>query len=176
MYKESKNNLQIELLNKSHEKLINIINNNIRGGYCCVNKHFDTFDNPYTLNDKEKIYKLLKNQYCLYLDANMLYSSAMKGNLPFQSFRECNQDEIKEVMINIHNPNFDFDALDDGYWIYLDLAENNLSVQKLTDVFPLALENVSITKEHLSDFTQSLINSKETKFKRLIGHHGSKKK
>ena len=155
--------------------MINIINNNIRGGYCCVNKHFDTFDNPYTLNDKEKIYKLLKNRYCLYLDANMLYSSAMKGNLPFQSFRECNQDEIKEVMINIHNPNFDFDALDDGYWIYLDLVENNLSVQKLTDDFPLALENVSITKEHLSDFTQSLINSKETKSKRLIGHHGSKK-
>ena len=61
LYKESKNNLQIELLNKNHEKLINIINNNIRGGYCCVNKHFDTFDNPYTLNDKEKIYKLLKN-------------------------------------------------------------------------------------------------------------------
>ena len=170
----NKDNLEIDLL--SDPELIGIINYNIRGGYCCLNKKYGKFDNFFTVKDKNERNKLEKNTYCFYLDVNSLYSKAMSENLPYKNIEECSIDEYLEVFRKMCDSDFDPKNSDVGYWLLVDFKKNNDELQSITDQYPLAFENVTITNKHLSPYTKMLLQNdgKKYKFQRLIGHHDTK--
>ena len=174
LFKHSEN-LEIDLLNDPD--LIGLINHNIRGGYCCLNKKYGKFENYFTVKDEKKRNSLEKNTYCFYLDVNSLYSKAMSEKLPYKNIEEVDHTEFYEILQKMCDPNFDPKNADVGYWLLVDFKKNSDEVQTLTDQYPLAFENVTITNEHLSPYTKMLLQNdkRNHKFARLIGHHGDKK-
>ena len=167
-------NTEIDLLHDP--ELIGIINHNIRGGYCCLNKKYGKFDNFFTVRDKIKRTNLKKNTYCFYLDVNSLYSKAMSENLPYKDIEECNKEEYLEILKKMCDPKFEPKNATIGYWLLVDFHENSDLIQDKTDQYPLAFENVTITNKHLSPYTKTLLkhDQRNFKFDRLIGHHDVK--
>ena len=129
------------------------------------------------MKDEKKRNSLEKNTYCFYLDVNSLYSKAMSEKLPYKNIEEVDHTEFYEILQKMCDPNFDPKNADVGYWLLVDFKKNSDEVQTLTDQYPLAFENVTITNEHLSPYTKMLLQNdkRNHKFARLIGHHGDKK-
>ena len=170
----NKDHLEIDLLNDP--EIIGLINFNIRGGYCCLNKKYGKFENFFTVEDKNKRNNLKKNTYCFYLDVNSLYSKAMSENLPYKNIEECTENEYIDILRKMCDTDFDPKNSDVGYWFLVDFKKNNDMLQNLSDQYPLAFENVTITNKHLSPYTKTLLQNegKGNKFHRLIGHHDRK--
>ena len=89
---------QIELFNDTQIDMLNIFEQNKRGGICMISKRYAKANNKYMKNyNKDQ-----PSTYIMYLDANNLYGGAMSQYLPIGNFAyedpdTFNKDKIMEL-------------------------------------------------------------------------------
>ena len=156
----------------SDPDLYQVINRNIRGGFCSVGKRHVIANNRHT-NANFNPAKDASN-YLLYIDFNSLYPTCMSTfKLPCGEFKQLNEGEQESLILqglkNI-DPNGDI-----GYFIHCKISKPSLEVIKRTDCFPLCLSQKNVGLENLSPYSQSLLQDSNIKLtksnKKLIAHH-----
>ena len=172
----------IELMSDVH--LSNLILENIRGGYVCLNSHHEKLleasnlllNENLSTNDKSgsKIGVEVIDSF----DINSNYTGAMTEKLPIANFQELPSNEFDSVVHKLHQKNFNFENEDRGYYCYVTLESNCQEVQDRTDSFPFALQNVDVAYNQLGPYTKNKMEvvNKNLTYKRLVGHHFEKTK
>jgi hypothetical protein len=157
---------KIELFNDEQEDMLNIFENNKRGGICMISKRYAKCNNKYMKNYK----KTLPSSYIEYLDANNLYGWAMSQMLPTGDFRYEDTKTFDNDFIM---------SLDDcgkrGYYFVVDLDYPNELHDHHND-YPMAPENI---KGEYSPLIKNILkkhNAKEDSTSKLITNLRSKRK
>ena len=157
---------RIELFNDEQVDMLNLFEQNKRGGICMISKRYAKSNNKYTKNFDP----LLPIKYIMYLDANNLYGWAMSQLLPIGNFRWENSNNFnQDIILNL------YDAGERGYYFEVDL-EYPKELHDLHNDYPMAPENI---KGEYSPFMKKLISehdAKEDKSKKLIPNLNNKTK
>ena len=149
---------RIELFNNTQIDMLNIFEQNKRGGICMISKRYAKANNKYMKNYNKK----KPSTYIMYLDANNLYGWAMSQYLPIGNFtyedpNTFNKDKIMEWA----------DDAKRGLYIVFD-ADYPDELHDLHNDYPLAPENI---KGEYSPFMKDLMTEhkiKEDKSVKLI--------
>ena len=177
--KENKN-FEIKLYNS--KELTNCISRNIRGGFCTVISHHESFYDvcsafeTISQESQEKLNKRIQDLF--YFDINSNYSLAMIMSLPEGFFEQINKKQIISLVAQLKENKIDFEKSKVGYFLEVTLMKTSKRMQEQTDMYPFALENKSVFLKNASDYTQNKIPShaKNTVYKRLMGHHLEKRR
>ena len=149
---------KLELLTDLNKYLM--IESGIRGGISQISNRYSKANNKYVIGyDPKK-----KNTYIIYVDANNLYGWAMCQPLPVGGFkydkRTWNEDDILCLE----------DEAEDGYIFDVDLYYPE-ELHDLHNDYPLAVENMEVKTNMLSDYQKELLNKldiKHDEHKKLI--------
>ena len=142
MLKKTKNELeQITDLD-----MYEMIDSGLRGGMCQVSHKHVKANNKHLDNYNENV----TSSYIAYLDANNLYGKAMSKHLPYKSFKWCNDIINTEHVLNFEDKHM-------GYVLEVDL-EYPKELHDLHSDYPLAPENMSVSANMVSDFSNSIHN------------------
>ena len=119
-----------------------------RGGVSMVSKRYGKANNPKCSGyDKNR-----PNKYLMYVDANNLYGWAMSQYLPTGGFKWINPKTAPDIMsIPENSPK--------GYTFVVDLRYPE-ELHNLHNDYPLAPENIEITRDMLSKKQNEIINKK----------------
>ena len=172
----------IELMSDVH--LSNLVLENIRGGYVSLNFHNEKLHTASNLLLNENSFTNVKIRNKIgvevidTLDINSNYTGAMTEKLPIGHFQELPSNEFDTVVNKLHQKNFNFEEGGEGYYCYVTLESNCERVQRNTDSFPFALQNVDVSYNQLGPYTKNKMGSvnENLTYKRLVGHHFEKKK
>ena len=156
----------------SDPNMYQIINNNIRGGFCSVGQRHTIANNKDTnpeFNDRH-----MESNYLLYVNFNSLYPTIMSQfKLPTGDFVELNEEEINDFMKqDICKVDVEGDT---GYYVYCDIKPIRTEIIDKTDDFPLFLSPMNIQHEQISEFSRKLLEDKNMKLPlnntKLVAHH-----
>ena len=155
-----KTKVQLEPL--TDKEMYEMIEHGLRGGMCQVSTKEAKANNKYMEEDYDET---LPSKYINYLDANNLYGLAMSKKLPIGTLKWAKK--VPKVM--------DWKPDDDyAYILEVDLEYPQDLHQKHSD-YPLAPENMCITKDKLSEHQKELYKhcyegkeAKDEKTKKLI--------
>ena len=145
---------KVELDAISDPDLYQLINRNIRGGFCSVGKRHAK------ANNKDINFKFRKgvdkSNYLLYIDFNSLYPTCMSTfKLPKGGFRKLEGREFSDFI------NQDLTMIDsngeEGYYIHCDIQPVSKDVIEKTDSFPLIMSKKDVKFDHLSSYSQELL-------------------
>ena len=149
---------RIELFNNTQIDMLNIFEQNKRGGVCMISKRYAEANNKYMKNYDEK----KPSTYIIYLDANNLYGWGMSQYLPIGNF--ANED------VNTFNEDRIMKWADDakrGLYIVFDVDYPD-ELHDSHNCYPCAPENI---KGEYSPFLKDLMTEhkiKEDKSLKLI--------
>ena len=156
----------------SDPTLYDLLNRNIRGGFCSVGKRHIKANNIKT--NKNFNPSNQTSNFLFYGDCNSLYPCCMsKYKLPSGDFKLLNVEEQKKFL----NQNLlDIDSQGErGYFIHCKLCPVDEEVIKRTDELPLILSKRNITHDDLSNYSKSILNKMDTKITsdntKLVAHH-----
>src|SRR5271156_5561519 len=135
----------LKLINRPIElcptpEMYRLFEKSIRGGISFCNKHFIEASNIYT--NENQIIPTPEDVFIMYVDANNLYGAALSQKLPIGSYIEYPEPEL------IDWKNIDTEGIH-GYLLEVDL-EYPQEIHNITQHFPLAAENRSITHDMLT--------------------------
>ncbi|KAF0555057.1 DNA polymerase [Gigaspora margarita] len=136
-----------------------------------------TDDNMYLFCEKESEEAMKKlYTWLLYVDANALYTGAMMQSKPAGGHRWITPDETPDLFNKITKWEIP-DNAEKGYILEVDL-DYLYKLHKAHTSYPLAPENIEISKEEMSKCGQEIINDLKhyTKTKKLIPNLNNKKK
>jgi len=123
---------RIELFNDEQVDMLNLFEQNKRGGICMISKRYAKANNKYM----KDFNPLLLIKYIMYLDANNLYGWAMSQLLPTGNFKWENPNDFNQERILKLN-----DAGKRGYYFEVDL-EYPKKLHDLHNDYPMAPENI----------------------------------
>ncbi|CAG8840000.1 8878_t:CDS:2, partial [Gigaspora margarita] len=114
--------------------------------------------------------------WLLYVDANTLYTGAMMQAMPTGRHRWITAEETPNLFNKISKSEIP-DNADKGYILKVDL-DYPYKLHKAHFSYPLAPENIEISKEEMSKCEQEIINDLKhyTKTKKLVPNFNNKKK
>ena len=132
----------------THPDMYLMLENSMRGGIATISQRYSSANNPlFDGYDSDEA-----RRYITYLDANSLYATAQSEPLPVGNFRFLSEDEIE---------NFDLFSVekdaDVGYILECDLTYPSCLHDTHND-YPLAPEHLTVTREMLSPFAESLLD------------------
>ncbi|CAG8852912.1 8146_t:CDS:2, partial [Gigaspora margarita] len=149
----------------------------IRGGITMVSNRQVKANNPqcpdFNPNTEEAIKKLYT--WLLYVDANALYTGAMMQAIPTGGHRWITPEETPDLFNKISKCEISNDA-DKGYILEVDI-DYPYKLYKAHTSYPLAPENIKISKKEMSKCEQEIINDLRhyTKTKKLVPNLNNKK-
>ncbi|CAG8784575.1 20733_t:CDS:2, partial [Dentiscutata erythropus] len=114
--------------------------------------------------------------WLLYVDANALYTEAMMQSMPTGGHRWITPEKTPDLFDKITKCEIPNDALK-GYILEVDL-DYPYKLHKAHTSYPLAPENIEISKEEMSKYGQEIINDLKhySKTKKLVSNLNDKKK
>ncbi|CAG8690225.1 360_t:CDS:2, partial [Gigaspora rosea] len=126
---------------------------------------------PETEEAMKKLYIWL-----LYVDANALYTGAMMQSMPTGGHRWITAEETSDLFNKITKCEIP-DNAEKGYILEVDL-DYPYKLHKAHTSYPLAPENIEISKDEMSKYGQEIINDLKhyTKTKKLVPNLNNKKK
>lgn len=153
--------------------MINLIINNVRGGLAIVNKRYSKSDPPsaFDRSDPKNIQPTPGKKSIVMGDYNALYPSSQQFPLPYKFFSYLGEEYFdhfeKIVMAYTRKSNMGFIAMVD--------LEYPPSLHDLHDTYPVATENVDITYDMLSPYSQRQLKSKMYNQRKLIAPLSNRK-
>jgi len=137
-----------------------MIENSIRGGIATISNRYSKANNPFLEEEEYDSERPLS--YIAYWDMNNLYGKAQSEPLPIGNFKFLTTEEIAELdlMSITHDSPI-------GYIYDCDLEYPSNLHDSHSD-YPLAPEHITVTREMLSPFAQSLAGSHWRPSKKLI--------
>jgi hypothetical protein len=128
-----------------------MIEKGIRGGISVIAHRYAKANNKYMKNYLDDVV----SSYITYLDANNLYGNAMVEKMPCDDFKWEDVDRFYDIQ-NVNSSD------DRGYILEVDL-EYPENLHDLHNEYPLAPENIKITKNMLSPYCKDLLNKLDTR-------------
>ena len=162
----------VKLDSISDPNLYHMINSNIRGGLCSVDKRHVVANNVHTNPNFDC--QSTESNYLLYIGFNSLYPSVMsKFKLPMGDFVKLNEMELNTFK-NHDITNIDTEG-NTGYYIYCDIKPVKPDIIEKTDPYPLLISPMNIQDHHISGYSKHLLNEKNLKLPKpntkLVAHH-----
>jgi hypothetical protein len=150
----------------------------IRGGITMVSNRQVKANNPKCPDFNPDSEEAMKNLFTwlLYVDANALYTGTMMQSMPTGEHRWITPEETSDLFDKISKCEILKDA-SKGYILEVDL-DYPYKLHKAHTSYPLAPENIEISKEEMSEYGQEIINDLKhyTKTKKLVPNLNDKKK
>ncbi|CAG8810097.1 22976_t:CDS:1, partial [Dentiscutata erythropus] len=124
--------------------------------------------------DSEEVMKKLFT-WLLYVDANALYTGLMMESMPTGGHRWTTPEETPVLFDKITKCKISDDAFK-SYILEVDL-DYSYKLHKAHSSYPLAPENIEISKEEMSKYEQEIIKDLKyyTKTKKLVPNLNNKK-
>ena len=136
--------IKLELMNDID--MFQFIEKGMRGGISYIANRYGEANNKYMTEYNDKA----PSKYIMYLDANNLYGWAMSQYLPTGGFKWLNDNQINKLDLSKYN-----DESKKGLMLEVDL-EYPQELHDLHNDYPLAAEQVKVTKDMLSDYCQEI--------------------
>ena len=118
----------------------------MRGGISYIANRYGEANNKYMKNYNDKA----PSKYIMYLDANNLYGWAMSQYLPTGGFKWLKQSQIQKLDLSKYK-----ETSKKGLILEVDL-EYPKELHNLHNDYPLAPENVTVTKDMLSGYCKKI--------------------